>query len=195
MLVTLDTLKKAIQKKGYKWFEDQPNIIGVRTTLQIPDVFNDVLFCVFKDKDGKEVVKSWTITTNPGLYWLLHPANTLGTAVLKPGQYINSHAIGFHQGKADHKALVQINPVTVYRDNNKNDIAESSSKTETGLFGINIHRSNKTGTTQQIGKWSAGCLVFPQAQSLEQLLWICEQYKKKTGNKFTLTLLEEKDLA
>ena len=58
------------------------------------------------------------------------------------GQYRKSHKLRLHAGK--YMALGQQNPVTVYRDNDRDhnyDLDES--KTETGLFGINIHRATK----------------------------------------------------
>ena len=43
----------------------------------------------------------------------------IGCAVLKPGQYRGSHKLRLHGGK--YLALGQKKPVTVYRDNNRND--------------------------------------------------------------------------
>lgn len=242
MKLDIATLKAAISKKGYKWFDDL-NLIGVRTTLQVPDAFNDFLCAVWKqdlmpaglspvDKQnwlnkhlfvgsdgtpltldgdfgpksqyalaqynaciGKERIKIYTITTDPGTYWLEHPLNTLGAAVLKPGQWINAWSLGFHQNKPDHEALVQTGKITVYRDNDKDAVAEASTKEDSGYFGINIHGSNKLGTTMKIGKWSAGCQVFNEWAKKEELLTICKMFKAARGNKFTYTLLEENDFA
>jgi hypothetical protein len=243
MNITIDTLKAAMAKLGYKWFTDRPNLIGIRTTLQIPDVFND-LFCLvwvqgamptgltdiqkqdwlnknnfigkngvpltvdgnFGDNSkfaldqytqsvGKERLKFWTITTDPGSFWLLHPENPLGTAVLKPGQYVDCWSIGFHKNKPDHPALVQVGKITVYRDVDCDNIAEEKGKEDTGLFGVNIHRSNATGKTMVIYNWSAGCQVFQVKTDHDQLMSVCNMYKDKVGNKFTYTLLREKELS
>jgi hypothetical protein len=43
--------------------------------------------------------------------------NPKGAAILVPGQYCGSHAIGLHQGK--YRALRQVKPLPVYRDSNK----------------------------------------------------------------------------
>lgn len=242
MNITIDTLKKAITKLGYKWYTDRPNLIGIRTTLQVPDVFNDLLCLVwtqdvmpsglndsqkqdwlnknlfvgkngkplsvdgdFGDNSkfaldqynqvvGKERLKFWIITTDPGTYWLNNPLSRLGTAVLKPGQYVDCWASGFHQNKSDHPALVQVGKIIVYRDNDKDSIAESASTEENGLFGINIHRSNISGKTMTIGKWSAGCQVFQVKTDHDQLMSICNLYKSRLNNRFTYTLLKETDL-
>jgi hypothetical protein len=46
--ITIEGLKKSISKLKYKWFEDQLNLIAIRTNEQIPDVFNDWLCLVWK---------------------------------------------------------------------------------------------------------------------------------------------------
>lgn len=43
MRITLDLLKSSISRKGYIWFNDKPNIIGIRSSLDVPNVFNDFL--------------------------------------------------------------------------------------------------------------------------------------------------------
>jgi len=192
--LSIDKFIELFKAKKYKWYEDRPNLIGIRTNLQIPDVFNDLFVIIWK-KDGVYNMRTWTITTDPGVYWLNNPLNVNGTAYLKPGQYIDSHSIGLHQGKKDHPALVQRGSLTVYRDNDKDSIAEETSKEETGnAFGINIHRSNANGKTAKISNWSAGCQVFQQKIDHDELMEIVNQYKDITNNKFTYTLLKENDL-
>jgi hypothetical protein len=243
MTITIELLKAALAKKGYQWYDDKPNLIGIRSTLDVPDSFND-FFCLvyqipkmaknldlkaqqeflnsygFKGANGKvlaedgvagknttfaleqynavvgqEVIKIFPNTTNPGVYWLNHPMSKLGTGVLKPNQWVDCWSLGFHQGKSDHKALVQTGKVTVYRDNNKdNNYQLDESKTETGLFGINIHGSGKLKPSVIISKYSAGCQVFSNWNHKEFVMDICEKFKSKTKNKFTYTLLDEKDL-
>ena len=79
MRITKDIIKSTIINKGYEWFENSPNLIGIRSTMDVPNVFND-FFCLI----SKSEMYVWTITTDPGTYWLEHPLNKLGTAVLKP---------------------------------------------------------------------------------------------------------------
>lgn len=242
MTITINLLKNAYQKKGYTWYTDRPNLIGIKSSLQVPDVFNDIFVLTwvqsqmptnltalqmqqwlnsnlyvgidgkqlsidgkwgknsqfaleqYQQTTGKERIKCWSITTDPGSYWLNHPLSKLGTAVLKPNQWVNCWSLGLHQNKSDHPALVQTSPITVYRDNDKDNISEEQGTQETGLFGINIHRSNASGKTMAVGKWSAGCIVFQQKSDHDQLLLICNQYKSRLGNRFTFTLLKEIDL-
>ena len=112
--------------------------------------------------------------------------NPKGTAVLKPGQYIDSFGFGLHQGK--YEALVQIKPLPVYRDADKDDLAEEQGAVESGMFGIHIHRANPSMISKLIDKWSAGCQVLNNPHEFEVLMAACKASK---NTKFTYTLLEE----
>ena len=188
-MLTIDNLKATMKKMGYVWFENRPNIIGIRTTLLVPDKFNDLLCLV----TGNEL-KVYTITTEPGVTHQKKLLNAKGCAVLKPGQYIEAYAIGFHQNKPDHKALVQVRSVTVLRDKDLDGIAGNSGTDDKGLFGINIHGANKLTKTALIGAWSAGCQVFENWKDKEDLIAKCETYRTACKNLFTYTLIEEKQL-
>jgi len=196
MRLNKENLKQSLVKLGFSWSETKPNIIGVRSALNVPNQFNDFLALIIEPCNlypaGLERV--YRITTDPGETYLLHPLNNKGTAFLKPGQYINSYALGFHQQKREHPALVQIRPVTVYRDNNKDNKADWSENQETGLFGVNIHGANKNGETLKIGPWSAGCQVFAIWQNKEDFLLVLNQFKDACKNEFTYTLIHESQL-
>ena len=56
---------------------------------------------------------------------------------MKEGQYVDTFAIDYHQGK--YLALCQRwKPIIVYRDRNKNNVFEFENE-ESGMFGGNIH--------------------------------------------------------
>jgi hypothetical protein len=243
MEITTDLLRRTSNRLNYKWFDSSVNIIGIRTTLQVPDVFNDFLCCVFKQpqmpsglslidkqkwlnkwgykgKDGKvlaednkpgpntdyalaqyeknsgqERVKIYTITTEPGIYYqsikLLNPK---GCAVIKPGQYIGSYCLGFHKNE-DHKALVQTGgKITIWRDNDKDGMAENLGVEESGFFGCNIHGAKRLTKTDKIGAYSAGCQVFYDWNDKEEFIRLCELFKNSNGGKFSYTLINEADL-
>lgn len=138
----------------------------------------------------------WTITTDPGADYLLNPMNADGCAVLVPGQYKNMWCLGFHQKNPAHPALVQQGAqVTVYLDNNRNLLAEEGRTTKTGWFGINGHHASAIIVSQLIGKWSAGCQVFPDSTEHAQMLGVCGTFKAQLKNLFTYTLLRERELA
>lgn len=45
--LSLAGLKATFKKKGYAWSATKPNLIGLRTELNVPDVFNDVFVLAF----------------------------------------------------------------------------------------------------------------------------------------------------
>ena len=46
--MTADTLKNAVIKNGYQFYDNAPNIIGVRSTSVVPNKFNDTISIVYK---------------------------------------------------------------------------------------------------------------------------------------------------
>lgn len=176
---TIDELKNEFAKLGYTWYPFM--LVGIRSNANIPNEFDDLVGVVEGDK-----VSWYTATTNPGTHWLKNLLNPKGAALLKPGQWVDSWKVGMHQGK--YEALTQVKSITVYRDSNKNLIAEESSVEDTGLFGINIHRANPNGISKFIDKWSAGCQVLNNSAEFAELLNKCKSSGLKS---FTYTLLKE----
>lgn len=176
---TIEELKAQFTELGYKW--PTIHVVGIRSKANEPNKFDDLIGLV----QGGEV-KWYTGTTNPGTFWLNNPINSLGTAVLKAGQYVDTYTIGLHKGK--YTALVQSKKVTVFRDNDKDSIAEEQGKEDTGLFGINIHRANELTESTNIDKWSAGCQVLNSSKQFKELIQACLKSGKKS---FTYTLLKE----
>lgn len=175
----IDDLKFQFAKLNYKWLPF--HIVGIRSDANNPDKFDDLIGLVEKDN-----LVLFSGTTNPGTHWLKNLLNPKGAALLKPNQYLNTYQLGLHQGK--YLALCQRKPVTVYRDANKNGIAEETAVTDTGLFGINIHRANPSAVSSIIDKWSAGCQVLNDPIDFNFLIKRC----KESGLKeFTYTLLKE----
>jgi hypothetical protein len=188
-MITTEKIQNVLEGKKYLWYKDRPNIIGIRTELQVPNVFNDLIFASYGDQ-----VFTAIITTEPGITMLQKPMNKLGCALLKPGQYVNSHTIGFHKQRPDHRALIQTKPVTVYRDNDKDNLAEATVVEDSGLFGINIHGTKAGRESNLINDFSAGCQVFMRWKEKEAFMDICDKYKTVNLSQFAYTLIDEKDL-
>jgi hypothetical protein len=199
MSYTREQIQKAVESKGYKWFEGGDynlNIVGVRnsdTHGVVTNKFDDKL-TVSYSVNGEMKYHEFDATTDPGSHWEKNLLNKDGVAILVPNQYRGSHEIRKHQGK--YEALCQKKPVKVYRDNNKDgkyDMIEENIKE--GIFGINIHKagSRVEGSTQ-IDKWSAGCQVFSKESDFNQLMELAYKAKNLYGNSFTYTLIESKDL-
>jgi len=186
-----EKLIAALMAQDYRVFTRpfELNIVGLRNDSLIPNVFNDTINVLFKDDKGNWQFHSYAATTDPGTYWLKNPLNPQGTAILKAGQYLNSHMIGLHRNK--YTALVQRNPVTVIRDVKRDGNLDFSGKEDTGQFGINIHRALQDGTTKYIDKFSAGCQVFANADDFNAFMDLCQRHKQLYGNSFTYTLLHE----
>ena len=197
-MVTIEVLKKTIAGLGYKWFEDQPNIIGVRTKLQVPDVFNDLLFIVYKT-GGVEQFYSATITTEPGTTYQKKLLNAKGCWVMMPAQMIDAYKSGFHQSKKNHRCLQSLGKIYGLREDDKDGIlfndrdAVSSWQPGTAI-GANIHGASKLGDTKVVGPWSAGCQVHSNWSKKEKMMDIVDSHKKVNKGWVTYTLITEADL-
>jgi hypothetical protein len=198
---SLEKIKRAMNLKSYTFFEKgiyNLNIIGIRnssTANKVTNSFDDTITISYKDEKDEWQYHEFDCTTDPGTHWVENIMNYKGVAILKPGQYKKSHKIGKHQGK--YEALCQQNPVTVYRDKNRDDVYNlNTEKTDTGLFGINIHRATeKAGNkSTKIDKWSAGCQVIASNNDWTKFIKICKKAKNTWSNNFTYTLLESKDI-
>jgi len=202
MKYSREQIKAAVDSKGYKYFENDNydvNIIGIRnsdTEGKVTNKFDDTMTISFRDENGEWKYMEYNCTTDPGDDWMENPMSpNKGCAVLKPGQYRGSHKIRLHGGK--YTALGQKKDVTVYRDRNKDGTYNfDESTTDTGVFGINIHRAtSKAGkTSTYIDKWSAGCQVIASNDDWHEFLNICQTAREVWGNSFSYTLIESKDI-
>jgi hypothetical protein len=187
----LARIRALLKHKGYELFTRpyELNIVGLRSKSVIPNRFDDELHVFYKTKPLHWEYHVFRITTDPGTYWLKNPMQPQGTAILAEGQYKNSHQIGLHRGQ--YEALVQRKPVTIMRDYDRNAILDFyNGKKTRGVFGINIHRANRVGTTKTIDKNSAGCQVFENASDFAVFMKLSHRHAKLYGNNFTYTLID-----
>lgn len=190
--------KKLFEDKGYKYFEKgfyNVNIIGVRSNkyCKVTNKYDDYLVLIYNTAQGWKR-QIYTITTDAGLSVMKNPTNDKGTAILVPGQYVSTYKIDKHNGKYD--ALCQRNkPVKVYRDNNRDTIYDyNPDSIDSGMFGINIHRSNELWTRTTVDNYSAGCQVFNDPKEFNSFMTIVKKAAKIYGNSFTYTLIKEEDI-
>jgi hypothetical protein len=161
----------------------------MRSKGTTPNSFDDELHVFYTKPDGKWNYHVYSVTTDPGTFWLDNPSYDEGTAILAQNQYIDSYAIGLHKGA--YPALLQVRPVTVIRDYDRDALLDFNNGTKyTGLFGINIHRAESSGTTKFINKYSAGCQVFQNANDFDEFMKLCEQHRKLYNNSFSYTLID-----
>lgn len=94
--------KTIFQKNGYTFSEDL-NIIGIRNKNVgnvVTNKFDDTLVLLYKTAQGMWAYKEYSITTDPGLYYVVNELlSSKGTGIMKEGQYLNCYAIDYHQGK------------------------------------------------------------------------------------------------
>lgn len=158
----INNIMNFVKKNGGLVF-DTPyflNLFAVRDASNV-NKFNDTLVVYWFD-DKKNVftyMPTKGFTTDPGFKSLTSPQNKKGCAILKEGWYRKLWTKGLHQGK--YSALVQANSCTVYRDNDKDkELDMNTAKTDTGIFGINMHRANEKAVSTTVENWSAGCQVW-----------------------------------
>ena len=197
--MTLEQIKRAVEAKGYVWFNDATNkgydvnIVGVRnstTGKKVTNLFDDKITLSFKDDKGVWQYYEWANTTEPGKKGVEQYHNVKGVARLVPGQYRGTWTIDKHQGKYD--ALCQrLKPVTVFRDADR-DLEYDEDNTDTGMFGINIHKAGLDSTW--VENWSEGCQVFKRVKDFDVFMKICKLAAKIHGNHFSYTLIESKDI-
>ena len=184
-----DKIEAAVKAKGYKWFDNKLNIVGVRNSAPgqtVTNAFDDWLTLSRLD-NGVWKYYEWAATTDPGRKGVMEYHNAAGVARVVPGQYIDSHAVGLHQGK--YEALKQQKPVKVYRDANR-DLIYDETRIQEGVFGINIHKAGVDSTL--VENWSEGCQVFKREQEFVAFMALA---KASGQTAFTYTLIESKDIA
>ena len=193
----LDWIQATMRCKGYKIFRSSKgydlNIVGIRSSITKAGQFDDWLTVFWIDgKTGQWVYHAWPATTDPGSSFLTKPIRKVrhkGTAILKPGQYRSCYKIGKHRKK--YTALVQCGKVTVFRDNDRDEILDTDGDQETGKYGINIHRAHYRDVLQEVGRHSAGCQVFQDPRDFATFMGFVRKSARRFGNRFTYTLLEE----
>jgi hypothetical protein len=182
MNIDYDKLKRYVTSKWtYYIIPERLNIIGIRATNQNAGSFDDILCTMSNDLS---YVNNYQVTVDPSDLALVNMKNTKGVAIAKANIfYKDIWSFGFHKQDKTHPALVQVNPITVIRDFNKDTIlnynkiekftlVESNGKTtdyydgnklvlreEIGLFGINCHRASSWKISEKIGLYSEGCTV------------------------------------
>jgi len=184
---------RVMTRKGYSLFETDTrpfnlNYVGIRDITSV-NTFNDWLVMFWKYKG--QWSSFWRLgTTDPGTYFLNEKmGNSLGTALLKEGQYRGAWKLGLHRGK--YKALVQRKEVTVIRDANKDGKLNMDGDEYTGYFGINHHHAGKDSTA--VNNWSAGCQTDSNLALYNIAVQLWEASAEEWGEGLTYTLLNVTD--
>jgi len=192
--ISPNTLVDAMRRLAYPVYlgDYNLNLVGVRCLLdKDSNEFNDVL-AVLYTLNGRQHLHCIPFTTDPGEHYRENPINSLGTAVLVPGHYPGCWRVGSHRGQ--YQALVQCASMTVYRDNDKDAELDTDVSTESGLFGINLHRAHANLPSDEVNRWSAGCQVVPDPLDFDLLMALARKSVSLYGVYFSYTLLTEDQL-
>jgi hypothetical protein len=194
--MTLNNIILQANSQGY-FFDKRPyklNFIGVRNPNNTsPTRFEDEIAYFYYDDNGNLNGRVVPATTSPSVYFLENPMASGGTAILKQGQYKDAYGIGSHRGK--YEAVVQVKPVTVIRDNDRNKFINFFAPTTTGLYGINIHHATvDKQDVHYIEKDSAGCQTFQNVSDFDDMMKLARKSRDLYGNKFTYTLIDQKEV-
>ena len=121
-----------------------------------PNHFNDLRLLLVFDKGVPTIEAAWEATTEPGYYYTDNPMNPKGAARIAFGQY-QAWQVGLHGYSHPHEALIQVGPVRVHRDWNR-DMMRTGDAIDEGYFGINQHWGHNH-PKNDIYTAGAGCLV------------------------------------
>ncbi|MEG3841035.1 hypothetical protein [Microcoleus sp. herbarium14] len=155
-----------------------------------PNKFNDLRLVFAFDRNGDAVIEdAWEATTEPGYYYTDNPMNLNGAARIAFGQY-QAWQVGIHGVSEPHEALIQVAPVRVHRDYNR-DMIRTGDAIDEGLFGINQHHGYNH-PIDDIHTASAGCLVGRSREghrAFMQLIKSDPRYIKNPDVVFTTTII------
>ena len=193
-MLTWDDIRRLYAAAGHPWFTGawNLNLFGVRR-LARPNTFDDSIGVAYEDGVGRRLVELWEATTDPGTYWLEHPMNVNGTAVLAVGCHRSLWQLGMHGGPTGYAALVQVSACAVWRDSDRDTVVDPEPRVlDTGLFGINLHRASASGTSTTVDRWSAGCQVLRRPGDLDRVLELVRtQQLAGKGSRVTYTLFDD----
>jgi hypothetical protein len=197
--LTYDTVKKAMFVLGHPFHtgEFRMNRIGIRTTNQVANNFDDFFVLCWQEKnaDGKlenKIFVETEFTTDPGLYYMQEKLlNPKGCGILAEGYYEDAHAIGKH-GKDQYEAFVQVGPMTCYRDRNKDNILDFDPLTKQTGSGWGCNQHHAYGS-KNVGKNSAMCQVQRHKVDLDKVLTICKKQIKVWKKTFSYALIHQRN--
>lgn len=174
-------VKSNLEKR--KWVMPKDGLVWIRTDKNLTNTFDDFV-AVYKS--GLPVM-ALPCSTTAGDYSIFNPLTVggiTGTAVAMEQQIIGAHqfvtAANWKFLWLNAPYFMQVLPITIYRDGNKNRLIDSHIK-QFGLFGINFHRG---GVAATINGWSAGCHIVQDNMWFE----VCKLFAN--GQRIDYTLFE-----
>lgn len=191
------------------------NIHAVRNNNKEAGWFDDMLYIFWKYK-GVWYDTAFRITTDPSDISLIKKSNSLGTAIIAPGQH-KSFTFGYHKGDVNHPCLRNSLPITVIRDFNGDkfldydkpryhDVATKLLKDKSilmdyfkngqlvyrehkGIFYTDVHRASAWKILERVGLYSEGCMVhYDPNLYMKEFIYLIKQAMYNWGNEYTVTV-------
>jgi hypothetical protein len=194
------TLVDYARKRGWevRTGEHRYNIFYVQGMLtngvknnNAPNQFNDSRFLVEVNPIPR-MVGDWEASIEPGNHYTKQPMNSNGAAQIQvPGQY-KAWRIGKHKGRE--LALVQVVPVDIIRDFNRNGKVDEGDKREHSQIGANQHSASDQ---QFVDGASAGCPVGRTSKGHMEFMSFLQKdvdYQRDKSFIFPTTFIAAKDL-
>ena len=156
-----------------------------------PNQFNDSRFLVEVNPTPR-LIGAWFASIEPGNHYTKQPMNALGAAQIQvPGQY-KAWRIGKHKGREI--ALVQVAPVNIIRDFNRNSKVDKEDIKEYSLIGANQHSASDQ---KFVDNASAGCPVGRTSAGHQEFMSYLHQdvdYQANNNFIFSTTFISAKEL-
>jgi hypothetical protein len=156
-----------------------------------PNQFNDSRFLVEVNPTPR-LVGGWEASIEPGKYYTKQPMNASGAAQIQvPGQY-KAWRVGKHKGRE--LALVQVAPVDIIRDKNRNGKVDKGDLKEHSLIGANQHSASDQ---QFVDGASAGCPVGRTSKGHQEFMRFLQEdadYKANTNFTFPTGFISGKGM-
>jgi hypothetical protein len=215
--LTYDLVKSVYEKHTYPFPVSNDKVLlkitGIRTNNQIAGGFDDY-FAFCWEESGTPQLFACMGTTHPGAYYMEHPMNPAGSAVVVPGYHADVWKRGFHKQNPLNRALVQVKDILIWRDNDGGNLLPRMECTngiwqawdannkllqaeKSGLVGIQLHGTKPDWSHGlNVGKWSAGCQVIERWTSKEKVMDLAQRHAADNDSDvFSYALTVEDDYA
>lgn len=159
-----------------------------------PNCFNDRRIVLEVIGGIPKIVGNWEATSEPGIHYTQRPMNSGGAARIAFGQYC-AWRVGIHGRSEPHESLIQVQPIPVHRDLNK-DFKRTGDRVVTGLYGINQHWGYDL-PFNNIANASAGCLVGRTRAGHREFMALLKCDRRYAANRqfiFTATVIAGDEL-
>ncbi len=191
---------RAMHSQGY-WIARGPNrfniiyVEGFNEDGSINDNaiddWNDRRMVIYIDEQGIPRMRlNMACTTEPGIFFTLHPLNPIGAAHIAFGQY-KAWVDGLHKGVEP--ALVQRGYLRYYRDRNRDGKRSGADSIEvSSTNGLNQNSTTPDRVVEHIGLYGSGCFVakdYAEHLKFMELVKTDARYIHNKGYLFMSTFL------